>query len=171
MVFCSHLIWFCNIHKIIYFNINFFFYRWNMVSEKYWNKENLNTYFLSLYNTCYWHCIWYTTFSLHLLIYAMYLLLCLSYIYIKIIFLLQRFFWFYHPNHHFIGILTCFLVTFLLFFSYIVDLFLKGKTLGQLKYKSNRTAVSKPRCSQVFSEAYWWRNTLWYFIHIHPSYL
>lgn len=48
-----------------------------------------------------------------------------SYIYIKIIFLLQRFFWFYHPNHHFIGIFTLFLVTFLLSFSYIVDLFLK----------------------------------------------
>lgn len=28
--------------------------------------------------------------------------------------------------------------------SFIIDLFLKGKTLRQFKYKSNRTAVSQP---------------------------
>lgn len=35
--------------------------------------------------------------------------------------------------------------------SFVIDLFLKGKTLRQFKYKSNRTAVSWPRCHHVSS--------------------
>lgn len=95
----------------------------------------INIVFCILLSICicwYMQCIYYSVFLLYL--YKNYFLI------VKI------FFWFYHPNHYFIGIFTCFLVTFLLFFIYIVDLFLKGKTLGQLKYKSNRTAVSKPWC-------------------------